>query len=70
MRTRRFLGHAVTLLLLLFGALVVLTPFFWMLSLSFKTQAEIFSPNISLFPQQLQWDNYIAAFERDRKSVV
>ena len=64
MRTRRFLGHAVTLLLLLFGALVVLTPFFWMLSLSFKTQAEIFSPNISLFPQQLQWDNYIAAFER------
>ena len=64
MNARRLLGRAVVLALLLFGAVLVLTPFFWMVSLSFKTQAEIFSPTIALFPEQLRWDNYVAAFER------
>lgn len=49
---------------LIFGALILLTPFFWMLSLSFKAQSEIFTPAISLLPERLRWENYVAAFER------
>lgn len=64
MNSRNLIGRAIVLALLFLGAMLVLTPFFWMLSLSFKSQAEIFSPTISLFPDQLQWDNYRAAFER------
>lgn len=64
MRTGLFLRRAIALSLLLFGAALVLTPFFWMLSLSFKSQAEIFTPHLKLFPEALRWENYVAAFER------
>lgn len=57
-------GEIIGLVALLVGAALVLVPFFWMLSLSFKTNAEIFSPTIDLLPSRLSLDNYITAFAR------
>lgn len=59
-------GRLLSVLLLILGAAVVFLPFFWMLSLSFKTAPEIFSPRIDLLPQGLHWENYVAAFTRTR----
>jgi multiple sugar transport system permease protein len=64
MSTGRLLRRAIALAALALGAVAVLTPFFWMLSLSFKAQGEIFTPTISLFPERLRWENYVTAFER------
>jgi multiple sugar transport system permease protein len=57
-------GQLAALLGLLAGAFLVLVPFLWMLSLSFKAQGEIFSPSIALLPEALRVENYVRAFEK------
>lgn len=44
------------------GAVLVLLPFVWMLSLSVKPAAEIFAPGIDLLPSRIEWRNYAKAF--------
>lgn len=39
-------------------ALIFMVPFFWMISTSLKTQAEVFSPKVGFFPHVLDWHNY------------
>ena len=56
------IGRILSFVLLLLGALVILLPFFWMLSISLKPADEIFSPEIQLLPTTIEWQNYIAAF--------
>ena len=56
------IGRAVATLLLCLGALAILLPFFWMLSISLKPADEIFSPEIRLLPGALEWRNYVTAF--------
>ena len=56
------IGRAVATLLLCLGALAVLLPFFWMLSISLKPADEIFSPEIRLLPGALEWRNDVTAF--------
>jgi multiple sugar transport system permease protein len=56
-------SRALTLFLLIIGAMVVLLPFAWMLSLSLKPANEIFSPGIDLFPSRIEWRNYVKAFQ-------
>lgn len=52
--------------LLLAGALVVLTPFLWMLLTSLKGPTEIFVDEIRLWPHKLHAiENYTRAFERE-----
>ena len=60
---RRRLSRLVRDGLLIAGALVVLFPFFWMISLSLKPADEIFSPTFDLLPSRIEWQNYRAAFE-------
>ncbi len=60
MRAPRLLSFA----LLLIGAAVVLLPFYWMVSLSFKAPDEIFTPTLDLWPNALRWQNYAAALSR------
>ncbi len=62
MMAGRLLGRATTLAVLCFGAAVVLIPFVWMISLSLKPAAEIFSPHFTLLPAQVEWQNYVKAF--------
>lgn len=58
----RPLVRAAIVTLLVAGALVVLLPFVWMLSLSLKPSDEIFAPGIDLIPGRLEWRNYLKAF--------
>ena len=49
--------------LLALGAVVVLLPFVWMLSLSVKPENEIYTPTIHFLPHAWDWANYAEAFE-------
>jgi len=60
----RVLTRAFALAALILGAVLVLSPFLWMLALSLKAPDEIFTPNIDLIPNSLHWENYAAAFGR------
>src|SRR5215470_2969490 len=59
----RYGGLLVTLLTIL-GIGVVLLPYFWMVSSSLKTGAEVFELPIRWIPQVLQWANYPNALSR------
>ena len=51
----------LTLGLLTLGAVLVLLPFVWMVSVSLKPHAEIFTPDIALWPRQPTLANYVHA---------
>jgi multiple sugar transport system permease protein len=56
----RLVVHKVVVYALLgLGLIVVLTPFLWMLSTSFKTMSEALSVNFSFLPKELVWENYV-----------
>jgi len=63
MNARRMIGSAIAVTLLVLGALVVLLPFIWMVSLSLKPADEIFAPGIHLLPSRIEWSNYVKAFQ-------
>ncbi|MEM7682812.1 MAG: carbohydrate ABC transporter permease [Planctomycetota bacterium] len=48
----------LTYALLIFGALLLLVPFYWMLTNSLKTEADASKIPPSLLPEQLLWSNY------------
>lgn len=48
---------SVTIIMLVFSLLMVI-PFLWMLSSSFKTQTEVFSGSFNLIPKKMHWENY------------
>lgn len=48
--------------LLAAGAVIVLMPFAWMLSLSVKEEHEIFTSKLHFLPERWDWTNYIEAF--------
>ena len=58
----RRVPQALALVALAAGALLVLAPFVWMISLSLKPPAEIFAPGIDLVPNRFEWRNYAKAF--------
>jgi multiple sugar transport system permease protein len=63
--SRRELVHTIlTYLLLLSGALLLMIPFFWMLSTSLKTLAEVQHWPIVWIPSQAVWSNYPAVFQK------
>ena len=59
----RWSGRAVTLLTLA-GIGLTLLPYFWMVSSSLKTGAEVFELPIRWLPREPQWSNYGAALSR------
>lgn len=50
-------------ILLLVGAIVMIIPFFWMVSTSFKSYLESMQIPPTLFPEQFHFDNYARVFE-------
>lgn len=52
------IGKVVIFIILLVLAILVLIPFFWMLSSSFKQNNEVFSVPIKWIPNEFHWDNY------------
>jgi len=54
----------LTYLLLCAGAVVLMVPFFWMLSTSLKTLDEVNVWPIKWIPSKLMWTNYVDVFQR------
>ncbi len=60
-RNRRLETRIATILIYFFlavGAIIMLFPFYWMISGSLKTLKEIQSTDIVWWPRQLQWQNF------------
>lgn len=51
-------GHIALHLVLIIGSLVMLLPFFWMVSTSLKAPPEIFTYPPTWVPEELMWSNY------------
>ena len=50
-------------ILLILGAVVMVMPFLWMISTSFKSQSEVFSYPPQWIPSTLIWQNYVRAWQ-------
>ncbi len=61
---QRLLQRILIYSLLVIGALIVLIPFFWMLSTSLKTEKQTFAQPPIWIPKPLQLENYVDAWER------
>lgn len=54
--------RALTYLILMFAAFLILIPEVWLLVTSLKKNTEYLSPQFTLFPAVPQWDNYVQVF--------
>jgi len=54
-------GRAVSHVVLIAGAVVMLLPFVWMLSTSVKPADQLFTVPPTWLPRPIQWDNYVKA---------
>jgi multiple sugar transport system permease protein len=61
-RARRGVAQWLLIILLVVGAIVALIPFFWMISTSLKTRAQVFAYPPILIPPAPRWENYQAVF--------
>lgn len=61
-RYRRLLQHIVLYLILVFIALLILLPLFWMLSTSLKPKSQLFLPQIYWIPKRITLENYTNLF--------
>lgn len=59
-QARRVLTQAVVYILLIGGSIVMLFPFIWMLSASFKNPSEVYTLNV--IPKNFTLDNYKTVF--------
>ena len=62
---QRRLGRLVTYALLLLGVGLVVAPFWYMVTTSFKPQSTIFEIPPQLWPQPATLNNYVAALDKD-----
>lgn len=58
----------LTLVMLFFGIVMVL-PFIWMISTSFKSPSEVFAYPIRWLPSELRWDHHIKVWTGDKSFV-
>ena len=63
-RRRRWIVVGIVTLVLALGAAINLVPFAWMLSTSFKSNAQAFSYPPTWIPDPFVWQNYVNAWER------
>jgi len=61
---QRAIGHTFIYLALLCGAVVILVPFWWMFTTALKLPSEVFTFPPTLWPEQPQWSNFVAIFEK------
>ncbi|WP_026564259.1 carbohydrate ABC transporter permease [Bacillus sp. UNC41MFS5] len=57
--TKKKIGNTITYLFLLLLSLLVLIPFFWMISSSLKQDNQVFSVPIQWIPTKPQWNNFV-----------
>lgn len=61
---RKLIASALMYMILTLIGLVILVPFFWMVSTSFKPAPEIIARPPTLFPVQATWANFTNVFKR------
>ena len=61
-KVRKVLAQILLYAFLLFMALIVVFPFYWMLISSVKSVSEYRLPIPTLFPREILWSNYVDAF--------
>ncbi|MBS4177348.1 carbohydrate ABC transporter permease [Lederbergia citrea] len=59
---RKITWQSFIYLLLISGAMIMLLPFFWMVSTSLKESWQVFSWPPKWIPDPIRWDNYITTF--------
>jgi len=59
LKHKKAIEKTITFVVLLILSLLVLTPFFWMISSSLKTDIEVFNIPFEWIPRTPQWRNYI-----------
>jgi len=62
-RSRHFRGTVVSLVVLTFGAFVIMIPFFWMISTSLKTAGDVYLYPPKWIPNPMQFVNYKTVVE-------
>lgn len=54
---------SVNLVLLIVGAVFMIAPLFWMVSISLKSLEEIYQGEFNFIPENIQFSNYVEIFE-------
>lgn len=62
-RSRQLRGRVVSLVVLTFGAFVIMIPFFWMISTSLKTAGDVYLYPPKWIPNPMQFVNYRTVVE-------
>ncbi|MDR7073293.1 carbohydrate ABC transporter permease [Fictibacillus barbaricus] len=62
LKPAKIVWQVIVYLLLITGAIVMLIPFFWMLSTSLKESFQVFSFPPKWIPDPIKWDNYVLTF--------
>lgn len=57
-KRKKLIGKIIAHVILILGSVIMLVPFFWMLSSSFKSLGEVFVFPPTLFGERLVWENY------------
>jgi len=60
---RQVIGTVITYVLILFAALIVIFPFYWMIITSLKLNDEIQGSQQTFFPNIVMWTNYVYVFQ-------
>jgi len=55
----RQLRRGILIGLLIAGGILMMVPFFWMITTSLKTRAEVFAVSPTLLPARPRWENYV-----------
>lgn len=61
---RKHWGDWLLVLVLILGAVIILTPILWMLMTALKTPAEVMEYPPKFFPKKLMFSNFVEAFKR------
>ncbi|MCQ6267927.1 carbohydrate ABC transporter permease [Fictibacillus sp. WQ 8-8] len=63
LKASKIIGQLIVYSLLILGAIVMLIPFFWMVSASLKESWQVFSFPPKWLPDPIRWDNYVTTFQ-------
>ncbi|MBU5427085.1 hypothetical protein KQI41_11730 [Tissierella pigra] len=69
-KKRMQINKIIIHLLLILGAIITIIPFVWMILTSFKTLGESTIIPPTIFPKQMQWENYKEAMRTLEKSNI
>ncbi|MFP4977739.1 carbohydrate ABC transporter permease [Paenibacillus sp. CN-4] len=66
---KALLNKSILTLIMLFFSIVMIVPFLWMISTSFKTPAEVFTYPIEWIPRHFNWDHHIKIWTGENSFV-